>query len=78
VVRTTSRPARRAQGKGPIKGIRLKVTLDSSDLIAQQAEEKGMAVERSKGALSITFSAATSDEALEKLRVLSSLLSPKT
>jgi hypothetical protein len=37
-----------------------------------------MTVERAGGALSISFRASTTDEALEKLRVLSSLLAPKT
>jgi len=78
VVRTTSRPARRARAKGPIKGITLKVTLDYSDPLALLAKERGMTVERTRGALSISFTAATTDEALEKLRLLSSLLAPNT
>jgi hypothetical protein len=54
------------------------VTLPSSASLAELAEEKGLAVERARGALSISFRAATADEALEKLRLLTSLLAPKT
>lgn len=75
---TTSRPARPAQGKAPIKGIRLKVRLAPSGSLAELAKQKGLSVEQARGALSVSFTAATPDEALEKLRLLSSVLAPKT
>jgi hypothetical protein len=89
VVPTTSHPSRRSsrskngssitQG-APLKSIRLTVTLagEGRALLERLAAEKGLTVEEKGGDLSIAFAAAASPEdALAQLRLLTRLLAPK-
>jgi hypothetical protein len=86
VVPTTSHPSRRSsrsksgsttQGS-PLKGIRLTVTLvgAGSEQLERLAAE-GLTVEDRDGDLSIAFAAASPEEALAQLRLLTGLLAPK-
>jgi hypothetical protein len=86
VVPTTSNPPRPSRSKrgsvtqgSPLKSIRLTVTLAGSARgdLGRLAAEKGLAVKEKDGDLSIAFAAATADEALEKLRLLTGLLAKK-
>jgi hypothetical protein len=85
VVPTTSRPPRRSKSKsrsvpqgGPLRGIRLSVTLIGAG--REQLErfaENGIAVEEKGGDLSLSFAASSPEEALAQLRLLSGLLAKK-
>ena len=87
MVPTTSHPSKRssrsktdriAQGS-PLKSIRLTVTLVgvARAQLERLAAEKGLAVKEKGGDLTISFAAASPEEALAQLRLLASLLSPK-
>jgi hypothetical protein len=87
VVPTTSRPPRRSKGRhgatqqgSPLKGIRLDITLIGAARgeLERSAAEKGLAVEEKGGDLSVTFAAATPEEALAQIKLLSGLLARKT
>jgi hypothetical protein len=86
VVPTTSHPSRRSsrsksgsttQGS-PLKGIRLTVTLvgAGSEQLERLAAE-GLTVEDRGGDVAIAFAAASPEEALAQLRLLTGLLAPK-
>jgi hypothetical protein len=86
VVPTTSHPPRRSKSNSgsisqgsPLRSIRLKVTLTGAAAgdLGRLAAEKGLNVEKKGGDLSVAFTAASPEEALAQLRLLSSLLAPK-
>jgi hypothetical protein len=87
VVPTTSHPSRRSsKGKtgsttqgSPLKSIRLTVTLIGvgREQLERLAAEKGVVVEEKGGDLTISFAAASPDEALSQLRLLGGLLPTK-
>jgi len=86
VVPTTSPPPRRIRSKsgsigkgGPLKSIRLSVTLVGAGpaLMERLAAEKRLAVEEKGGDLTVAIMAASPEEALAQLRLLSGLLAQK-
>jgi len=86
VVPTTSPPPRRSRSKsgssgkgGPPKSIRLSVTLVGAGraLIERLAAEKRLAVEEKGGNVTVAIMAASPEEALAQLRLLSGLLAQK-
>jgi hypothetical protein len=86
VVPTTSRRPRPSKSKAesaergsPIKGIRLTVTLSGSGGadFRRLAAEKGLAVEETRGDVTVALAAATPEEALAQLRLVSELLGRK-
>jgi hypothetical protein len=86
VVPTTSPQPRRSKGKsgsvaqgGPLKGIRLSVTLVGAGrgLAERISAESGLAVEEKGGDLTVAITATSPEEALAQLRLLSGLLTKK-
>ncbi len=86
MVPTTSQPPRHSKSKGhvqhgnPLKSITLTVNLagSQSEDLAPLAAEKGVTLEeRGGGRISLSFTASTPDEALERLRLLANLLAKK-
>jgi hypothetical protein len=86
VVPTTSPPRRRSKSKsgstsqgGPLKGIRLSVTLVGAGgaLKERLAAEKGLYVEEKGPDLTVAIVAASPEEALAQLRLLSGILARK-
>jgi hypothetical protein len=90
-VPTTSHPPKRSSGSSsnrngsisqsvPLKSIRLKVTFVGAGgkELARLAIEKGLAVEHKGGKASLVISAATPEEALSQLRLLSGILASRT
>jgi hypothetical protein len=81
VVPTTSRPRPRSSersSQSPVKSISLKVTLPRgwpADL--ERLAQAGLTVEKRRSGLSVAFSTATPEEALEKLKLVAGLLAPK-
>ena len=86
MVPTTSPPRRPNRSKsgstpkgGPLKGIRLSVTLVGAGRALKErlAAEKGLAVEEKEGDLTVAIVAASPEEALAQLRLLSGVLGKK-
>ena len=86
MVPTTSPQPRRSKSKsgsiaqgGPLKGIRLSVTLVGAEpaLAERISAEKGLAVEEKAGDLKVSITATSPEEALAQLRLLSGLLAKK-
>jgi hypothetical protein len=82
-VPTTSPQPRRSKSKsgsiapgGPLKGIRLSVTLVGTGhaLAERISAVKGLAVEEKGGDLTVAITATSPEEALAQLRLLSGLL----
>ncbi len=86
MVPTTSRPPRRSKGKhgsaaqgNPLKSIRLDITLVGAARgeLKRLAAEKGIPIEEKGGDLSVAFTAASPEEALAQLELLTSVLARK-
>jgi len=85
-VHTTSQPRRRTKSSGrtdpsvnPLKSIRLTITLHGprSVQLERFAEEKGFSVEERGGRQILVIRAATAEEALAQLALLTGLVAPK-
>ena len=86
MVPTTSHPSRHSsrsktgsitQGS-PLRSIRLTITLvGAGPQLERLAAEEGLAIEEKGGDLTISFVAASPEEALAQLRLLGGLLAPK-
>lgn len=86
MVPTTSPQPRRSKSKdgsaargGPLKGVRLSVTLVGAEpaLAERISAEKGLAVDEKGGDLTVAITATSPEEALAQLRLLSGLLANK-
>ena len=86
MVPTTSPPRRRSRSKGgstskggPLRAIRLSVTLVGAGRALKErlAAEKGLAVDEKGGDLTVAIVAASPEEALAQLRLLSGVLGKK-
>ena len=86
MVPTTSRPPRRSKSRpdgtergSPIKGIRLTFTISgaASADFSRLAAEKGLAVDKRGGDVTVALAAASPEEALAQLSLLSDLLARK-
>ncbi len=64
----------------PLKGIRLKVAITGAggEILKRLAAERGLALEEKGDEVSLVITAATPEEALAKLGLLSSRLAQKT
>ena len=86
MVRTTSHPQRRSTGSdgnlpgaNPLKSIRLTVTLEGPERgrLERLAAEKGFSVEVRGGKTSLIIRAATAEEALTQLGLLTGIIAQK-